>query len=99
MHTVTPVPEVRLSNNVSGTNVNRTIVVEGVVQPDSTVNVSIDVEYNGETVSTPVSVVFDQLIAPTAVVVSSDPRLNITLGVPQPATATSWQIPLNVAVA
>ena len=99
-HTVNPISTIIMPSFATGTTVNFSVSVTGAVQPQTTFSGTVNVEFNGETVSTPLTGTFTDTLVPTPSVAVSDPRIEVTFGSPiRPVgTTNAWTIPGTITV-
>ena len=99
-HSVSAINSVVLPSFAPGTTVNFSVSVSDAVQPQTTFSGSVNVEFNGETVSTPLSGTFTDTLVPAASAVVDDPRIEVTFGSPiRPVgTTNTWTIPGTITV-
>lgn len=96
-HTINPIPSVTLSSNAPGTSVDVPIFITAT-QPVSTVTGSIAVEFNGETVTTPLTVTFNEVVTPSASVAIDDPRIQVVVGEATFLSGNGWRIYVTITV-
>lgn len=99
-HTVNPIPAITLPSFAPGTTVNFSISVTGAVQPETSFSGSVSVEFNGETVNTPIEGTFTDTLVPSASAVVNDPRIEVSFSSPlRPVgTTNAWTIPGTITV-
>lgn len=87
MHTVTNPPPASLPSRVSGSSVTVDVTVDNAVQPDNTVPATVSVEFDGETVSVPMTIGYAETVVPTATVeVDDSSGLDVTVGEARPSS-------------
>ena len=100
MHTVTTPPTATLSSRTPGTSTTINVTVNNATVP-STVTGSVAVDFNGDTVTAPLTVNFTEQPVPTATVdMSADPSLSVVVGAATPSggVAGRYVIPITITV-
>ena len=97
-HSISPIAPITLPSYAPGTSASFDVNISGTVQPQATATGSINVEFNGETASTPLSITFNETITPSIEASALDPRLSISFGSPLKLANGAWQFPAVLTV-
>lgn len=96
---VLPVAPVTL-NATPGSTVSFPVYINGAPQPPSALSGSIAVEFDGETVNTPLSVTLNAgIVSPAVSVDPGSPAVTAAVGTPQQVGPDQWQVDVTLTAA